>query len=137
MGKTVIAFFPDANSADTMMKKLLDSGHSRDDLKVFLDTASGEGPAGEPAQARDDTIVEDQSGASALGHNHFALRNAPIMISVAVPDDRAAELAASLRDHGARDVQIREENWNDTAAGESARAAGRGALGAMPPKRQS
>ncbi|HWR54220.1 MAG TPA: hypothetical protein VN428_24140 [Bryobacteraceae bacterium] len=136
MGKTVIAFFPDANSADTMMQNLLDAGHSPNDVKVFSDTASGEGPAGGPADATGASLT-GESGASTLGHNYFSLRNAPIMISVAVPEDRADAVARTLRDHGARDVQIREANWNDTAAGKNVRPAGRGALGAMPPKPQS
>lgn len=135
MGKTVIAFFPDANSADMMMQKLLDAGYPRDDVKVFSDPASGRGPAGvfvDPARS----IVADESRASSLGHNQFSLPDAPIMISVAVPDERAGGVAQSLRDHGARDVQIREANWNDTIAEEHVRDAGRAALGAMPPKRK-
>lgn len=134
MGKTVIAFFPDANSADAMVKKLLDAGHGRDDVKVFTDPASGPGPAG-----GSDLAAEVGAGetASSLGHNRFAMRNAPIMVSVAVPDDGAADVARSLEDHGARDVQVREANWNETVAGENVRGAGRTTLGAVPPRRDS
>ncbi len=134
MGKTVISFYPDANSADAVMHKLLESGHSRADLKVFSDTAAGEGPAGSPAEAAG-TGIADGHSQSELGHNFYSLRNASIMLSVAVSDDRAEAVARFLREHGARDVQVREGNWNQMAAGTKGRGAGGPVLGAEPPKR--
>lgn len=107
MEKVVIGYFPDMLSCDAVFRELLDLGYPREDMKTLTEPAVGGGPAASGLRAPGSSIADGPTE-SILGAGQYTMRNAPIMLEVAVEGSRAERVADLFRARGARDVEARD-----------------------------
>ena len=124
MPKTVVGLFPSTPQAEQVKNTLVADGYTASEIRVvanddqdlsvsgvgassdngYTDTASGEGTSvGDKIRS----FFRNFSGGDEHAHHHYAtgLNQGGALLAVTVSDEKAADVASTLREFGARDIE--------------------------------
>ena len=118
MSKTVVGLFSSIAQAQQVKESLLSSGYESNNITVVAnDTdeigstssshSSTEGDTGTGIGEKISHFFKSLTGGDEEVHSHYAsgVNEGGALLAITVPDQQAAAIAATLRQHGARDIE--------------------------------
>lgn len=106
MSKTVVGLFNSISEAEQVKTTLVGSGFEEKYVKVVANDAEGGTDGEEGIGQKIGDFFSNLFGGDHDVHHHYAtgINNGGGLVAVTCPDDQAADVAATLKQHGARDI---------------------------------